>query len=193
LIISYRHKLPLTLARFRQTRHHSIMRIDDDHKFHGAALNQIAEDPHFTAINVLTAGGTKLRNSFRINDDIGVHLKYANEPRGAAEEYKFTFTAEHLADLRTLGTKVAKAFVALVCVQDRHICCLELKQLQELVRRRRDAMGGAEDQYVVLVTLPKGKNFRVYVSVPGRRGQILGEPILVARNDFPAILFDEPE
>jgi hypothetical protein len=167
------------------------MKIDDDHLFHGAALNQIAEDPHFTAINVLTAGGTKLRNSFRINDDIGVHLKYANEPRGAAEEYKFTFTAEHLADLRTLRTKVARAFIAFVCVSDRHICCLHLEQLQELVQRRKAAMQEAEDQYVILVTLPKGKNFRVYVSVPGRRGQILGEPVLVARNDFPAILFED--
>lgn len=165
------------------------MKIDDDHLYHGAALNQIAEDPHFTAINVLAAGGTKLSNSYRINDDIGIHLKYATNPAGTAKEYKFTFTESHLGDLDKIRGQVEKAFVALVCVKDRHICCLSLEQLDELVARRREAIGGAEDQYVLLVTLPEGGRFRVYVSVPGHRGQILGKPIVVPRNCFPASLF----
>ncbi len=164
------------------------MKIDDDHLYHGAALNQIAEDPHFTAINVLHSGSA-LSNSYRINDNIGVHLKYASSPGGAAKEYKFTFPAEHIRDLGALEGQVSKMFVALVCVKDRHICCLTLAQLQDLIARRRKAMGANEDQYVLIVTLLEGKSFRVYVSVPGHRGQMLGKPLVVARNCFPSGIF----
>jgi hypothetical protein len=164
------------------------VQIDDDHLYHGAALNQIAEDQHFTAINALHSGSV-FTNTYRINDDIGVHLKYATKPKGAAEEYQFNFSADHLADLERLGEKVARTFVAMVCVQDRHICCLSLPELNELVERRKKAMGSDEDQYVVLITLPEGKKFRVYVSVPAKRGQILGRPLLVARNCFPSRIF----
>jgi len=168
------------------------MRIDDDHLYHGAALNQIAEDPHFTAINVLAPGGMNLRNSYRINDDIGVHLKYASKPTGGAEEYKFNFTAEHLADLDRIRGQVARTFVALVCVRDREICCMPLSQLDQLINSRRSAIGKREDQYVVLVTLPAGRSFRVYVSVPGQRGAILDKPLIIARNCFPQNLFERP-
>ena len=166
------------------------MKIDDDHLYHGAALNQIAEDPHFTAINVLSAGGTKLGNAYRINDDIGVHLKYASNPVGAANEYKFTFTADHLAELEKVRAHVGKTFVALVCDKDRHVCCLNIEQLDELIQRRRRSVGGEEEQYVVLVTLPEGKSFRAYVSVPGHRGQMLGKALIIARNCFPNSLFN---
>lgn len=164
------------------------MRIDDDHLYHGAALNQIAEDPHFTAINVLPSGAL-LGNSYRINDDIGIHLKYASSPVGNAREYKFTFPAEHLTDLSRLGSKVSKMFVALVCVHDRQICCLTLEQLKTLITRRREAIGSNEEQYVLLVTLPENKSFRVYVSVPGQRGRILGKAMIIPRNTFPSRIF----
>ncbi len=167
------------------------MKIDDDHLYHGAALNQIAEDPHFTAINVLSADGLHLRNSYRINDDIGVHLKYATSPVGSAREYKFTVSAEHLADLGTLKAKVDRLFVGLVCVKDRHICCLKYEQLADLIGRRRKAMGSDEDQYVVLVTLDEGKSFRAYASAPGHRGKILGKALVVARKCFPGSLFGD--
>src|ERR1043165_2514843 len=117
------------------------MRIDDDHLYHGAALNQIAEDPHFTAINVLTTGGMKLRNSYRINDDIGVHLKYSTSPVGGAREYKFTFPAEHLADLRRIQAQVAKTFIALICVKDRQVCCLPLQLVDRLLPGPRGGAG----------------------------------------------------
>jgi hypothetical protein len=164
------------------------MKIDDDHLYHGAALNQIAEDPHFTAINALPSGSA-LTNTYRINDNIGVHLKYATNTKGTAKEYQFTFSADHLRDLASLGNKVSKMFVAMVCVKDRHICCLTLAQLQHLIVQRRKAMARDEEQYVVLVTLPEGKSFRVYVSVPGKRGLILGKELLVPRNCFPGGIF----
>ena len=75
------------------------MRIDDDHLYHGAALIQIAEDKHFTAINALDKDGTGLSNAFRVNADIGVLLKYSSKPKGPVKEYQFTFTREHIAQL----------------------------------------------------------------------------------------------
>ena len=108
------------------------MKIDNDHLYHGAALNQIAEDPHFTAINVLPSGSA-LSNVYRINDDIGVHLKYATSPVGNAREYKFTFSAAHLEELSKLTGKVSRLFLVLVCVKAKHICCLTYEQLRALV------------------------------------------------------------
>lgn len=40
-----------------KTTKEEIMKIHDDHLYHGAALTQIAEDDQFTAINALKLGG----------------------------------------------------------------------------------------------------------------------------------------
>ena len=58
------------------------MKINDDHMYHGAALTQIAEHPQFTAINAFKHANRPSRSAFRINDDIGVYLKYASKPKG---------------------------------------------------------------------------------------------------------------
>ena len=130
-----------------------------------------------------------LRNAFRVNADIGVFLKYSSTPKGRGKEYQFTFTAEHLAQLDVLASKVASVFVALVCVKDRQICCLSLGHLHELVTRRRNRMTRNERQYVLLVTIPQGRSFRAYVSAPRQKMKTLGELLIVARNEFPASLF----
>ena len=56
------------------------MKIDDDHMYHGAVLLQIAEHPRFTAINTIELSGQKSRSAYRINDRIGIFLKYASKP-----------------------------------------------------------------------------------------------------------------
>ena len=62
------------------------MKIHDDHMYHGSALIQIAEHPEFTAINSLKVKGTVLHNSYKINDAIGVHFKYASASTKAFRE-----------------------------------------------------------------------------------------------------------
>lgn len=52
-------------------------------------------------------------------------------------------------------------FIVLICVDDRAICCLTYENLFELIRRRENEKGSAQEQYVLLVTAAKGKNFRV--------------------------------
>ena len=97
------------------------MKIRDDHMFHGSALLQIAEDPRFTAINSIALGGTKSRSAYRINDTIGVYLKYASKPSRNLGEYQFTFSSRHFEELSEISEKVKKTFLALVKATSRKI------------------------------------------------------------------------
>ncbi len=164
------------------------MKINDEHMYHGAALNQIAEDPHFTAINAFRTNGELSRASFIINDDIGIYLKYAGKPLGPFDEYKFTFHADHLAELDRLAGRCARVFLGLVCVQGDHICCLPYADLQHMVDLRRKNAGVDEEQYQILVVLPTRKSFRVYINPRGAKGRKMGERV-VNRNEFPSCLF----
>ena len=104
------------------------MKINDDHMFHGAALTQIAEHPEFTAINAFKMGKRVSRSAFRINDDIGVYVKYASKPKAPFDEYVFTFNSEHLEELDAIAKVVSDAYLALVCVEGRHIETLATKE-----------------------------------------------------------------
>lgn len=165
------------------------MKINDDHMYHGAALTQIAEHPQFTAINAFKTAGSISRSAFKVNADIGVYLKYASKAKAPFSEYIFTFSVEHLAELKSLKRKSGSAFLALVCVKDRQICCLRYEEFLQLLDARKKAKGASEDQYTLLATLPAGKSFRVYVNAPGKRKTMLGKPIIVSRNGFPGIIF----
>ena len=165
------------------------MNIHDDHMYHGAALIQIAEHEQFTAINSLKVGGEVVRVAYEVNNDIAVYLKYATTPTKGFSEYPFTFTKHHLDELATISKTNPKTFIALVCVKDRAICCISYSQLRTLVDRRAKEFGGPENQYVLLVTAPENKSFRVYVNTPGKRKQILGKAETVARKAFPSLLF----
>ncbi len=165
------------------------MKIHDDHMYHGAALIQVAEHKNFTAINALKVGKITHRNSYKINDKIALHIKYATNKIKPSEEYVFTFSKQHLNDLKSIHKVHPKTFVALVCVKDREICCLSYSELRGLVKARKLEKGSKEDQYTVLVTTPPRKQMRVYVNSPGKKGRTLGSPMLVKRSDFPSKIF----
>lgn len=166
------------------------MKINDDHLYHGAVLTQIAEHPQFTAINSFRLNNEVSRSCFKINDEIGVYLKYASKPTSRYSEYPFTFNRKQLYEPEEVKTKCAKVFIALVCVKDRQICCLPYEDLKILINRRDYAQRAEEEQYVILATLPKNKSFRVYVNSPGAKGKILFNPLLIPRNVFPHKLFE---
>lgn len=166
------------------------MKVDDDHLYHGAALIQIAEESRFTAINSLQLRGRVSRSAYRINDDIGIYLKYSNRPTPSHHEYAFTFAAQQLRELAHIDQAMNRTYLALVCVKDRQICCLPYSSLMSMVEARKAAKGSTEDQYVVLATLPEGGKFRVYVNQPSRRNAVLGNRILISRSAFPGSLFD---
>ena len=167
------------------------MKIKIEQMYHGAALTQIAEDPRFTAINAFKTGDNVSRSAYRVNDDVGVYLKYATRPTPAHDEYVFQFTLEQLAELDRISELVPRVYLALVCVKGREVCSLSHYALNSLIECRRKAKGHDENQYTLLVKMPFRKEFRVYVNAPGRKNAILGYPILVPRNTFPELLFRE--
>ena len=166
------------------------MKVDDKHFYHGAAIMQIAEDEHFTAINPLLLNGHTSYNGFLINRGIAIYPKYAGRPRGSFKEYQFTFKHENIEELEQIREHNRRLYIALVCVRDREICGLTYEQFRSLYERRQEDLGHDEEQFVVLVTLPKGKQFRVYVNAAGTRNKYLGEQLLVARSAFPGMLFN---
>lgn len=165
------------------------MKIHDDHLYHGAALIQIAEHPQFTAINSMKLKRNIVRTAYKINDDIGIYLKYARRPTKAFKEYPFTFNTEHLSDLAAIATSTNKLYVALVCVKGKEICCISYRELSALIEKRRKAKKADEEQYTILVTMLAGKSMRVYVNSPGEKKKILGRQLVVSRSAFPAKLF----
>ena len=167
------------------------MKINNDHLFHGAALAQIAEHPRFTAINAFADDTTVSRSAFKINAEIGLYLKYATKPKKPYSEYTFTFSTENRDELVAIGKRSARVFLALVCVDAREICCIPLSEFDALIATRKKAKQSDEEQYSLIVTVPKGKSIRVYVNTPGKKGRKLGEST-VPRKNFPGILFSPP-
>ena len=77
------------------------MKINDDHMYHGVALAQIAEHQQFTSIKAVRIDGDLSRSAFRINETIGVYLKYAADPKPLDHDYIFTFTDPNRNELRS--------------------------------------------------------------------------------------------
>ncbi|MEZ5107170.1 MAG: hypothetical protein R2757_21875 [Draconibacterium sp.] len=167
------------------------MKIHDDHFYHGSALIQIAEHPLFTAINSMQIGSVTLRSSYKINQQIGIYLKYSVVPvtRYGVDEYSFTFHFENINELAEIYKQVEKLFLIFVCVQDREICCINHGELVEMIAKRMVEKKEVENQYTVLVSVQSGKSLKVYVNYPGQKGYRLGHPLIVPRNNFPKILF----
>jgi hypothetical protein len=164
------------------------MHIDDDHRHYGSALIQIAEDPHFTAINAFRCNGRNSRCGFRVNKDIGVYIRYRSGPKGRVPIYSFVFSHENLAGLRRMSRRLDRVFLALVCVKDREICCLRYPHFNKLVDERKAERGWQENEYVIDVLLAPRKQFRVGISSPGRKGTWLTH-FVISRGDFPQLLF----
>lgn len=165
------------------------MKINDDHMFHGAALTQIAEHELFTSINAVRISKKLSRSSFRINESIGMFVKYAAEPKGT--DYNFTFSKENKKELSFLETICEKVYVVFVCVESRQICCITVGDFYEWLAKRKEALGKDEDASTILVSLPEEKSFRVNMNQPNRRKVYLAKPQIVSRNQFPNALFEK--
>ena len=166
------------------------MKIYDNHMYHGAALTQVAEHPQFTAINGLHLGTKLLRSSFRVNDCIGIHIKYASKPTDPFNEYIFNFSQETKQELTHLSEVNESVFIALVCVEDRQICCISKEEYTTWLEKRREALGDDEEISTFLVRVPSRKSLRVNMNNPGKKRQYLDQPQIVARNRFPKVLFE---
>ena len=165
------------------------MHIQDEHFYHGAALNQIAEHERFTAINSLKIKGETSHTAFRINDRVSLYPKYCKNPHGAYKEYKFTFTEGQINEIKEIHDNGDELYIALVCVKDREVCCIPYATLNDLIAKRQAAAGKKENQYQLLATLKARQAFRLYVNKPGKKGITLGR-VTIPRKKFPDMLFD---
>ena len=165
------------------------MKIRTEHQNLGAALMQIAEDDNFTAINPLRLRGAKINNAFLINADTCLFLKYGQEPKGAHQEYKFTFSSDVLDSIELSTEFYQKIFIGLVCVEDQEICLIDMEQMTEMLQARIKTAGQEEEVYQVLVTVPEGKSLRAYTNASGRKGVVAGREKVISRNRFPSGLF----
>lgn len=149
---------------------------------------QIAEHEQFTAINAMKIKGERINNAFKINNNIGLLCKYASEPNSGGE-YLFTFQGDHLDAVAKIAKHNDHAFIALVCIEDAEICCLDIEQFNTLIESRKKSAGHDEDFYQILVTAEQGKSLRAYVNAAGKKGKVAGKQITVARNAFPNEIF----
>jgi hypothetical protein len=69
------------------------------------------------------------------------------------------------------------------------VCCFPHERLVQMIGERRRQSEQDEDQYIVLVTAEPHHQLRVYMNAPGQRRSYLENPTLVARADFPRVLF----
>ncbi len=167
------------------------MRIQLEHFYHGAALTQIVEDPRVTSIRSLTYGRNISKSAYRINGNIAVYVKYSGKPNKSHREYVFQFSRSQRTEMEAISKHIQKFFVALVCVKGCEICCVEYSEILKMFNARRKSKGAVEAQIAILVTLPKGNQFRVYVNAPQTKNMLLGEELLVPRNAFPELIFSK--
>jgi len=165
------------------------MKIQEEHKFHGAALIQIAEHPRFTAINPLVLSGKSMKNFYRINDKIAVYLRYANTTTRTHKEHVFTFNQEHFNTLHSVLDTVDEIFIVFVCAIGKEICCVPYFELLTMKFDRDGYSTIKTKSYSFMVTVQKGKQMRLYQNQPGTRNTILDKSLLVKRKSFPDILF----
>ena len=173
------------------------MKINQYHLYHGAVLIQIAEHPSFTAINVIRDSGKVVRCAYWVNDNIGIYLRYRTVPERRttmqgrnASLYQFQFGNEALTRLGSMHRKSHAMFLCMVCVEDSQICCVPYESFNTLVKWRKARMRRSERTFILTVELLPGCGFRVYGTAPNSRRAPRGEPILVARGDFPSRLFE---
>jgi len=163
--------------------------IREEHLYHGAVLNQIADHKQFTAINALKVGRKTSRSAFKVNDDIAVYIKYAVNPTGTYREFVFTFNKSNMKELVDTNEAGNNLHLALVCAKDKEICCFPYAKFAELIELRKKEAKRTESQYTLLVTLKKNEAFRVYMMQPGRRKVYLADPLKIRRNACPDALF----
>jgi hypothetical protein len=106
------------------------------------------------------------------------------------KEYTFTFNRSHLDELERIDRIASTLFIALICVRGRQICALPYSALTKMIEDRK-AQYIDEDQYVVLVAMEEGKEFRAYMNFPGSKNAVVGKKITIPRNRFPDCLFQD--
>lgn len=149
-----------------------VARIDEYHRYHGAALSQVAEHPDFSSVNKVV--GMDSRSVYQINHNIGMYVKHSTLENN---EWRFTFAPTHQEEVRQLFVRFPdRTFVVLVCGDE--ICCLTYGEYAACIDENFDESEWLE------IWRPEGGRFRV-------RGACGELPRKIPLNRFPGFLFDQ--
>ena len=177
-----------------------MAKIDDDHMYYGAALLQIAEHPQYTSINTYKRGEKPVRCCYVVNDEAGLYVKYRSKQQGAfrykttngerpGNEYHFVFDRKSRNTIDEMVQQRPSLFLALVCVEDRQICCISYEEFRNLVDKRHELLGGQESaQVAIYVAKIENSGFQVFVPTPKKRGS-MNATTRVPQNAFPKKVF----
>ena len=120
-----------------------MMKIQEQDRFHGAALAQIVKHNSFKALN---KASTKYGH-YRVNADRHVFVKYSTEEYSP---WRFTFQKD---DLKAIQTEVKKGtvFICLVC-GTYTVCALTIEEFQALI----DLDASSKQSWVRVEVPPRG-------------------------------------
>jgi hypothetical protein len=164
--------------------------ITNDDFNYGAALKQVADDQRFKSINAEWENGSKSRCAFRINTGIGLYIKMGKEPKTKFRHYVFNFKKENLEEIRALQSRCTQGtFIVLVCLKHRQTCVITSEYLERVIEKRGEGPLADHTQYNLQVNVQGGRGMRVYMNAPNSKKKIVEDPLIVARNAFPRLIF----
>lgn len=129
------------------------MKIKDIELFHGAVLTRLMRKDRPVALKMFEFNADEYRSAYILTDDDGdkplyiKHSKGTKPPKRYKKAWQFTFSNEHLQEIKKLAGDFGKVYIVLVC---------GAKTI------------GANDTYTALLTYDELKQ---YIDVTGNDGQ----------------------
>lgn len=149
--------------------------------FHGVVLTRLVRGNKPIAFKMFAFNADKSSSAYIVNDKAAVYIKHSKTPRlrqrkGYNCAWSFTFSPEHLGEIRGLGREVP-VHTAFVCADRKYgrpcqyICFLTPGELSLCVDLNADTQ-----QNLIIANLPRGK-LRVWGSKKPANA-----PLLISKN-----------
>jgi len=136
--------------------------------FHGSALVRLIRDRRTHSIQLY-----KGNHCYLVNSKSCIYLKHSTK---RLSPWQFTFLPQHLIEIEHIHTTTKSLFALLICNDD-GICCLDYKEVSQLV------MVGNMDQ---AKSIAVSRSTRQKYSVSGTDGKLIYK---IGNSDFPQKVF----
>jgi len=149
--------------------------------FHGVVLTRLIRGDRPISLKMFEFNADASSSAYIVNDEVSLYIKHSKSPRERQRKgyncaWLFTFSPEHLAELRSLGADKA-VYTAFVCA-DRdlendcmQVCFLTPEELAQCID-----VYAQEQQSLTVANIPRGK-LRVWGSQKSSN-----EPLLISKN-----------
>lgn len=138
--------------------------------FHGAAVIRIIRHELFRTVGVYEENNC----SYVVNESAGIYMKYSK--RGSAN-WRFTFSQEHVQEIREMRERLGRIYVALICNED-GVCCLDWSEFGTVISTESKLY-----PKWLAVSRMKGEKYSVW----GSDGELENK---VGNIDFPRKIFE---